>query len=70
MANTREIKRRIKSTKSTKKITGAMELVSASKMKRAIDGAVISRPYTKTLRAIAPIIAKTTTQPVEEDTVG
>lgn len=58
MANTRDIKRRIKSTKSTGKITGAMELVSASKMKRAIDGAVISRPYTKTLRALAPIISE------------
>ncbi len=45
MAGTKEIKRRIKSVKNTKKITKAMELVSASKMKRAINSALASRPY-------------------------
>ena len=45
MAGTKEIKRRIKSVKSTKKITKAMELVSASKMKRAISATLSSRPY-------------------------
>ena len=45
MAGTKEIKRRIKSVKSTKKITKAMELVSASKMKRAISATLASRPY-------------------------
>lgn len=34
-----------------------MELVSASKMKRSIDGAVVSRPYTKTLKNLAQVIA-------------
>ena len=57
MANTRDIKRRIKSVKNTKKITGAMELVAASKMKRAIDGAVLSRPYTKTLKDLSLVIS-------------
>ena len=45
MQGTKEIKRRIKSVKSTKKITKAMELVAASKMKRAVAGTVASRLY-------------------------
>jgi F-type H+-transporting ATPase subunit gamma len=45
MANTKEIKRRIKSVKNTKQITRAMELVSAVKMKRAQDKALTSRRY-------------------------
>lgn len=45
MAGTKEIKRRIKSVKNTKKITKAMELVSASKMKRAVTSTLASRLY-------------------------
>ena len=45
MASTKEIKRRIKSVKSTKKITKAMELVAASKMKRAVSLTLASRIY-------------------------
>jgi F-type H+-transporting ATPase subunit gamma len=45
MAGTKEIKQRIKSVKSTKKITKAMELVAASKMKRAISQTIASRLY-------------------------
>ncbi|MDO8658996.1 MAG: ATP synthase F1 subunit gamma [Candidatus Parcubacteria bacterium] len=45
MAGTKEIKRRIKSVKNTKKITKAMELVSASKMKRAVSATISSRLY-------------------------
>ena len=45
MAGTKEIKRRIKSVKNTKKITKAMELVSASKMKRAVSSTLASRLY-------------------------
>jgi len=45
MAGTKEIKRRIKSIKNTKKITKAMELVSASKMKRAVSATLASRLY-------------------------
>jgi len=47
MAATKEIKRRIQSVKNTKKITKAMELVAASKMKRAVDHTVQSRPYSE-----------------------
>ena len=45
MAGTKEIKRRIKSVKNTKKITKAMELVAASKMKRAVSATLASRLY-------------------------
>lgn len=45
MASTREIRRRIKSVKNTRQITKAMELVAASKMKKAQASAVAGRPY-------------------------
>ena len=45
-ANTRVIKRRIKSVKNTKKITKAMELVAASKMRRAVSSVQSTRPFT------------------------
>mgnify|MGYP001562732963 CR=1 FL=1 len=45
MAGTKEIKRRITSIKSTRKITKAMELVAASKMRRAVASALASRLY-------------------------
>src|SRR3989338_2928812 len=45
MASTKEIKSRIKSVKNTKKITKAMELVAASKMKRAVSKTLASRLY-------------------------
>lgn len=45
MPGTKEIKRRIISVKNTKKITKAMELVAASKMKRAVNSTMSSRLY-------------------------
>lgn len=45
MPETRSIKRRIKSIAATKKITKAMELVAASKMRRATVAALQGRPY-------------------------
>lgn len=45
MSGTKEIKQRIRSVKNTKKITKAMELVAASKMKRAIAKVLSSRLY-------------------------
>lgn len=43
--NTKTIKRRIKSVKNTKKITKAMELVAAAKMRHAVEAAVNTRAY-------------------------
>ena len=45
MPNTREIRRRIKSVKNTRQITKAMELVAASKMKKAQQTASAGQPY-------------------------
>ncbi len=45
MASTRDIRRRIKSVKNTRQITKAMELVAASKMKKAQQLALAGRPY-------------------------
>lgn len=45
MANTKEIQRRIKSIQSTKKITKAMEMVAASKMRKAIESVLKTRTY-------------------------
>lgn len=45
MASTRDIRRRIKSVKNTRQITKAMELVAASKMKKAQSAALAGRPY-------------------------
>lgn len=45
MANTRDIRNRIRGVKNTQKITRAMQLVASSKMKRAQDRALQGRPY-------------------------
>lgn len=45
MASTRDIRRRIKSVKNTRQITKAMELVAASKMKKAQQAALAGQPY-------------------------
>jgi len=45
MASTRDIKNRIKSIGSTKKITKAMEMVSASKMRKAVEAVLRTRTY-------------------------
>ena len=49
MANTRELRRRIKSVKNTSQITRAMEMVAAVKMKKAQDQAVNGRTYSDNL---------------------
>ena len=58
MAGTKEIKRRIKSVKNTKKITKAMELVAASKMKRAVASTLASRLYAEYSWELLTSIAK------------
>ncbi len=45
MANTRDIRRRIKSIQNTKKITKAMEMVASSKMRKAVESVLATRPY-------------------------
>ena len=45
MANTRDIRRRIRSIGSTSQITKAMQMVAASKMRKAQDAALAGRPF-------------------------
>ncbi len=45
MAQAREVLRRIRSVRNTRKITRTMELVATSKLKRAMDRMVAARPY-------------------------
>jgi F-type H+-transporting ATPase subunit gamma len=45
VANTRDIRRRIRSVQSTRKITKAMKMVSAAKLRRAQDRMLSARPY-------------------------
>lgn len=49
MPNTRDIRNRIRGVKNTQKITRAMQLVAASKMRRAQDRALEGRPYARQL---------------------
>ena len=56
-ANTRDIRRRIKSVKNTSQITKAMQMVAAAKMRKAQQAALGGRPYaellSRTLAAVA-----------------
>lgn len=60
MAQTTALKRRITSVKNTKQITKAMELVAASKMRRAQENALRSREYRNLARAILTRISELT----------
>lgn len=57
MASTRDIRRRIKSVKNTRQITKAMELVAASKMKKAQAAALAGRPYAELMAKMLGAIA-------------
>ena len=52
MAGAKEIRNKIGSVKSTQKITKAMEMVAASKMRRSQDAMEASRPYAETMRKV------------------
>ena len=52
MPGTKEIRTKIASVKSTQKITKAMEMVAASKMRRAQDRMKLARPYAEKIRTV------------------
>jgi F-type H+-transporting ATPase subunit gamma len=52
MPGTKEIRNKIASVKSTQKITKAMEMVAASKMRRAQERMRMARPYAEKARAV------------------
>jgi F-type H+-transporting ATPase subunit gamma len=57
MASTRDIRRRIKSVKNTRQITKAMELVAASKMKKAQQAALAGRAYAELMAEMLAALA-------------
>lgn len=58
MAGAKEIRGQIKSIKSTQKITKAMEMVAASKMRRAQDRMLETRPYAEKIRQVIGHVAQ------------
>ncbi len=52
MPSLKDLKNRIESVKSTRKITKAMQMVAAAKLRRAQDAAEASRPYTERFNAV------------------
>lgn len=57
MAGAKEIRTKIGSVQSTQKITKAMEMVAASKMRRTQDAMEASRPYAETMRKVIGHVA-------------
>jgi len=57
MASGKEIRTQIKSVKNTQKITSAMEMVAASKMRKAQDRMKAARPYAKKIRNVIAHLA-------------
>ncbi len=57
MAGSKEIRTKIKSVQSTRKITKAMEMVSASKMRKAQERMRAARPYGEKIRNVAAHIS-------------
>ncbi|MCR6668192.1 MAG: F0F1 ATP synthase subunit gamma [Methyloversatilis sp.] len=60
MASGKEIRSKIKSVQNTKKITKAMEMVAASKMRKAQDRMRAARPYADTIRRLAANLSAAT----------
>ena len=58
MAGGREIKTKIKSVQNTRKVTRALEMVSASKIRKAQDRMKTSRPYARLMKQVIGHIAK------------
>ncbi len=61
MAGGREIKSKIKSVQNTRKVTRALEMVSASKIRKAQDRMKASRPYARVMRQVIGHLAQAST---------
>ena len=62
MAGTKEIRTKIKSVQNTRKVTRALEMVSASKIRKAQDKMKASRPYSRLMRQVIGHVAKANTE--------
>ena len=60
MPSTKEIRTQIASIGSTQKITSAMEMVAASKMRKAQDRMLLGKPYSRRIRQVVGHIANST----------
>lgn len=60
MATLREIRRRIGGVKSTQKITKAMKMVAAAKLRRAQEAVMAARPYARTIRGLVGSLSEVT----------
>lgn len=60
MANTKEIRTKIGSVSNTQKITSAMEMVAASKMRKVQDRMELTRPYAESMRQVIAHVASGT----------
>ena len=69
MPSTKEIRAKIRSVHNTRKITKAMEMVAASKMKKAQDRMRAARPYGNTIRNLIGHLADASTE-VEATAIG
>src|ERR1043165_9901231 len=52
-----DMRRRIRAVKSTQQITKAMKMVAASKLRRAQEGVIATRPFAKQARAVLASVA-------------
>ena len=58
MPNLKDLKNRIESVKSTRKITKAMQMVAAAKLRRAQESAEASRPYSERMSEVMSNLAR------------
>lgn len=58
MASLKDLRNRIASVKATRKITKAMQMVAAAKLRRAQEAAVAARPYAKQMDAVLANLAQ------------
>ncbi|MCI0437836.1 MAG: ATP synthase F1 subunit gamma [Chloroflexi bacterium] len=64
MPSVRQLRRRIRSVQNTAKITKAMSMIAASKMRRAQEAALRGRPYAERMREL---LADLSAQPIEDE---
>merc|ERR1719436_25578 len=65
-ANIRELRDRVSSVKNTRKITSAMKLVAAAKVRRAQEACLRSRPFTETLeRILGGLLSRLSTESLD-----
>jgi F-type H+-transporting ATPase subunit gamma len=62
MANTKEVRKQIASIKSTQKITSAMEMVAASKIKKTQSEMQLGRPYSEKIKEVISHIANSSSE--------